>query len=196
MADTASGDPVGDLENWASQLQQKASRYGQLQHALNELNVERTSQDGRVRITVDSNGVPTEITLTERARGVAPAELTRTINSTLQAAQVELRGRVENLTSEIVGDDAPANNIVAQYRNRFPDAEPGVDVAPEEMRIGTLGESDGDEPANEYPSSERPPSHDAGPRSTSEQAEPRRHPRRRSDEDNGDDDWSGRSILE
>jgi|GEM_PF-6415767 len=195
MADTASSDPVGDLEGWAAQLQQKASRYGQLQQALNELSVERTSQDGRVRMAVDSNGVPTDITLTERARGAAPAELTKVINSTLQAAQAELRSRVENLTSEIVGDDAPANNIVAQYRDRFPDVEPSADAGPEEMQIGAFEEHHGDEPSTEPSPSE--PSHAPGRQATSDEAEPGRSPRRRSNEDDPDgDDWSGRSIFE
>lgn len=183
MTDPASDDPVSDLENWAAQLQQKAGRYGELQNALNELRVERTSRDGTVRIEVDSNGVPTEIALTERARGADPTELTNTINSTLHGAQAELRSRVENLTGEIVGDDAPANNIVAQYQNRFPDPEPerSAGAAPTEMRLGAFDEDEAHEAASQ----------ENGPR-----AEPNRSQRRRTRDDDDDDDWSGRSIFE
>lgn len=188
MTDPESSDAVRGLENWAAQLQQKASRYGELQSALNELRVEHTSKDGKVRVEVDSNGVPTEIALTERARGTDPTELTSTINSTLHTAQTELRGRVENLAGEIVGDDAPANNIVSQYQNRFPDPEPepSAGTDPPEIRIGALDEGEAHEPESEASAPQ-----DNGPRT-----EPDRHQRRRTRDDDDDDDWSGRSIFE
>lgn len=182
MSDFNANDPVADLENFSAQLQQKAQRYGQFQNRLNELRVSRTSRDGRVRIEVDSNGVPTDITLTEKARGADPGELSGTINSTLRVAQAELRTEVESLAAEVIGDDGPANNIVAQYRSRFPDTEDTQtrsDVGPAEMAIGTLA--------------------DDGAHATEPTAEPPHHRMRRTgstDDDNDDDDWSGRSIFD
>lgn len=180
MADFDLSDPVSSLDKLSEQLQEKGQRYGQFQARLNEVTVSRASRDGRVRITVDSNGVPTEITLTDRAKGVDPAELTRAINSTLRSAQAELRAEVENLAGEIVGDDEPANNILAQYQARFPDIEPAdepADMRAPEMRIGELT----DEPDEIA-------------------AEPSGRPARRTRNDGDDatdeDDWSGRSIFE
>lgn len=180
MADFDLSDPVGSLDKMSEQLQQKAQRYGQFQARLNEVTVSRTSSDGRVRITVDSNGVPTEITLTDRARGVDPAELTRGINSTLRSAQAELRAEVENLAGEIVGDDEPANNILSQYQTRFPDVEgtdEPADVRSPEMRIGELADEP-DEVAVEPPT------------------RPARRTRDEGDDVDDEDDWSGRSIFE
>jgi len=180
MTDFNPPDPVQSLDNWSAQLQRKAQRYGQFQHRLDELAVTRTSDDGRVRIEVDSNGVPTDITLTDRAKGVEPAELTRAINTTLQAAQAQLRTEVESLAGEIIGDDQPVNNILSQYQARFPDLEQSDDAAaPEntELRIGELD----DEPAE--PDTAQP--------------EPQPPPKRRNrDGDDWDDDWDGRSIFE
>lgn len=180
MADFDMSDPVNSLDKLSEQLQQKAQRYGHFQARLNEVTVSRTSSDGRVRITVDSNGVPTDITLTDRAKGVDPAELTRAINSTLRSAQAELRAEVESLAGEIVGDDEPANNILSQYRARFPDTEPADEPAEArapEMRIGDLADEP-DEVAAEPPTRSARRTRDDG------------------DDVADDDDWSGRSIFE
>jgi len=180
MTDFNPPDPVQSLDDWSAQLQRKAQRYGQFQHRLDELTITRSSDDGRVRIEVDSNGVPTDITLTDRAKGAEPAELTRAINGTLRAAQAQLRTEVESLAGEIVGDDQPVNNILSQYQARFPDVEQSEGAAePEhnELRIGRLD----DEP-------EQP---DAG------EMEPQPPSRRRNrDGDDWDDDWNGRSVFE
>lgn len=114
-------EQVQELADWAEKLQQQARRYGELQDQLSNTSVTETSANGGVRITVDSNGVPTELTVTDRAQGMSPAEITSALSQTLARAQARLRDRVSELASSVVGDDEPANNIVQGYKNRFPD---------------------------------------------------------------------------
>lgn len=110
-----------DLRKWAEGLQQKAQRYGELQEQLDRTTATAESPDGMVRVTVDSNGVPTELTVTERGRGTDPRALSSALLATMHRAQAQLRDRVSDLTVATVGDDAPGNEIVGQYRERFPD---------------------------------------------------------------------------
>ncbi|HEY6425494.1 MAG TPA: YbaB/EbfC family nucleoid-associated protein [Pseudonocardiaceae bacterium] len=114
------------LIGWAETLQRKAQTYRDLQHEMSQLAVTEASVDGAVRVTVDSQGVPTELTLTERARGVDPARLSAELMSCLRRAQSTLAARVDDLVTGSVpdsADDAGAR-IVASYRDRFP-APPG-----------------------------------------------------------------------
>ena len=156
-----------DLTRWAQGLEQKAQRYGDLQEQLDRTSVTAESPDGAVRVTVDSTGVPTELAITERGRGADPRALSAALMSTMHRAQAQLRERVSELTSATVGDDGPGNDIVAQYRERFPDPV--------------------DEPAVE------PPTFDVGgiEDDTSRRGEPRPPRRRPTREDDGDDDFGG-----
>jgi hypothetical protein len=85
--------------------------------------VTETSADSAVRVTVDAQGVPTELTLTDRARGLDPARLSAELMSCLQRAQRTLTARVQDLVTGSVPDDADdtAARIVASYRDRFPE---------------------------------------------------------------------------
>ncbi|WP_075850214.1 YbaB/EbfC family nucleoid-associated protein [Saccharomonospora sp. CUA-673] len=119
-----------NLKTWAQGLEQKAARYGELQSRLDATSVTRTSSDGAVRVTVDAKGVPTELTITDRGRGADPQALSAVLMSTMRQAQAELRDRVATLTTETVGDDGPGNDVVAGYRDQFPDPEPAFGGSP------------------------------------------------------------------
>ncbi len=159
------------LEKWAEGLEQRAQRYTQLQQQMNATSAVAASPDGSVRVTVDSNGVPTEITLSDRTRGLEPGALSAQIMAGMRNAQAKLRQEVQALIAATVpAEDEPARNLVAQYQQRFPDQveEPGGGrEMTEEMRIGRVEDDD----------TAPPP--------------PRRAPR-----GNGpDDDWGDQSFL-
>lgn len=128
-----------DLTAWAQGLQRRAQSYNTLQQQLDSTSVTAQSPDGAVRVTVDANGVPTELTITERGRGADPAALSQALMATLRRAHAQLRDRVSDLTASTVGDDAAASEIVAQYRERFPD--PAPESAPEPtLNVGRIDE--------------------------------------------------------
>jgi YbaB/EbfC DNA-binding family protein len=111
------------LVGWAEQLYRKAQIYRGLQHEMSQLTVTETSADSAVRVTVDAQGVPTELTLTDRARGLDPARLSAELMSCLQRAQCTLTARVQDLVTGSVPDtaDDAAVRIVTSYRDRFPE---------------------------------------------------------------------------
>jgi|SRR5690606_15657467 len=177
-----------DLKAWAQGLQQQAERYGELQSKLDATSVTRTSPDGTVRVTVDSKGVPTELTITERGQGAPVRELSAALMATMRQAQAQLRDTVAALTAETVGDDGPGTDIVAGYREQFPDPVEGAIGA--DGAEGTDGTDGGthdigaleDETAD-YGGAEP---HDSPTRPTSR---PARDDRR--EDDDTDDDFGG-----
>ncbi len=104
------------LNGQAEQLPRTAHPYRSLQHEMSQLVVTETSTDGTVRVSVDAHGMPTELTLTDRAQGVDPAQLSAELMSCLRQAHRTLAGRVSNLAASSVlnsgndaaGDDDPS----------------------------------------------------------------------------------------
>ncbi|PZS23603.1 MAG: hypothetical protein DLM60_02400 [Pseudonocardiales bacterium] len=124
------------LSEWAEQLQRKAETYRGLQRELSKLAVTETSADGMVRVSVDAQGAPTELTLTDRARAGDPARLSAELMTCLRRAHSTLAAQVQDLVTASVpdsGDDAAAR-IVASYRDRFPDIPEGPAAARDSRR--------------------------------------------------------------
>lgn len=163
-----------DLDKWAAGLEQRARRYNELQQHLDRTTAAESTQDGAVRVTVDSNGVPTRLDLSERIQDLPPAKLSDEIMSCMRRAQAKLRDQVEELVHATVpDDDQPARNIVAQYQQRFPDPVDTADPDPEpDDGLGTIED---DSP---------PPPPPPGP-----------PPRRLAENPHPDDDWTDESPL-
>jgi DNA-binding protein YbaB len=123
------------LIEWAEQLQRKAQTYRDLQHEMSQLAVTETSADGMVRVSVDAQGVPTELILTDRARAADPARLSAELMTCLRRAHSTLAAQVQDLVTASVpdsGDDAAAR-IVASYRDRFLDIPGDTPTRPARM---------------------------------------------------------------
>jgi DNA-binding protein YbaB len=169
-----SSDPsqaAEELDRWAAGLERQARRYNDLQQQLDRTSVTESTQDGTIRVTVDSNGVPTRLEFSEGIRERPPRRLADEVMACMRRAQATLRDRVEELVHvTVAADDEPARNIVAQYQERFPDPiEDTAGFDPNADRIGTI--------EDDFP----PPS-------------PR--PARPSTEDpSADDDWTDESPL-
>jgi hypothetical protein len=126
-----SSDPAAAAQEFArlaADLELKAQQYEQLRGRMTALAITEESRDGRVRVTVDANGVPTDITLTDRARGVDPAALSAQIMSCLTTAQARLRDQVTGLVHSSVGDDSAGEMVIGQYTQRFPAPEAPADT--------------------------------------------------------------------
>ncbi len=124
FAEMDPGQAVRRLIEWAEQLQRKPETYRGLQDEMSQLVVTETSADGMVRVSVDARGVPTELTLTNRARAGDPARLSAELMTCLRRAHSTLAAQVQDLVTASVSDsrDDAAARIVASYRDRFPDA--------------------------------------------------------------------------
>jgi DNA-binding protein YbaB len=157
------------FEQLAQDLERKSQRYQQLHQRLGTTTVSERSRNGEVTVTVDANGVLTHLELSERTRGMEPAAVSGHIMGCVRRAQARLREQVTELVYDTVGDDAPGNNLVRQYEERFPDPLDDDARPDRELSIGELAD-------------------DAAGR----REPPRRRPRRQDDED---DDMGGGSIL-
>jgi YbaB/EbfC DNA-binding family len=111
------------LIGWGEQLQLKADTYRGLHRQMSQLTVTETSTDGMVRGSVDAQGLPTELTLTDRAQGADPARLSAELMTCLRRAQGTLAAQVQDLVTASVpdGEDDGAAQIAASYRDRFGD---------------------------------------------------------------------------
>jgi hypothetical protein len=139
---TNPGRTARELADWAKQLEARASRFDELHTRMSALAVTEQSADGSVRVTVDSNGLPTELTLTRRSQGHSPAHLSVELMACLRRAQAGLRSRVEDMTRAVVGPDEAADRILARYADRFPDPA-GPEPRPVQAHhypIGTIDE--------------------------------------------------------
>lgn len=114
------------LIGWAEQHQRTAEAYRGLYDQMSQLAVTESSTDGMVRVRVDAQGVPTELTLTDRARGADPARLSAELMTCLRRAQCTLAAQVQDLVTATIPDseDGAAAQIVASYRDRFGKTQP------------------------------------------------------------------------
>ncbi|TQM25879.1 YbaB/EbfC family nucleoid-associated protein [Nocardia bhagyanarayanae] len=110
-----------DLVRMAADFERQAGRFEQLRGRVAALAVTETSRDRRIGVTVDSNGVTTDITLAASTRGMDPAAITAEIMSCLHRALARLRTQVTEAVHEVVGDDPAGTAITDQYARRFPD---------------------------------------------------------------------------
>src|SRR5438067_3652315 len=115
FARMAPGQAGQALIGWADQLQRKAEAYRSLHHQMSQLTVTETSTDGMVRVSVDAQGLPTELTLTDRAQGADPARLSAELMTCLRRAQGTLAAQVQDLVTASVpdGEDDGAAQIAA-----------------------------------------------------------------------------------
>ena len=163
------------VEQWATQVAEKAQRYQDMQAQIAEITITESSGDGAVRLTVGASGVLADLELSDRAAQLPPQQLAAQIMSTMRRAQGRLSARVADVMQASVGDDTETvNSVVSSYQQRFPEQpdEAAPPLASEQMRIGDVE----DDPAARRPSPSAPP------------------PRRRPPTDGDDDGWE-RPLL-
>ncbi|MGH3974183.1 MAG: hypothetical protein ACRDS9_12790 [Pseudonocardiaceae bacterium] len=105
LAGMGPSQPDHGLNGQAEQLPRTVHPYRGPRPEMSQLVVAETSADGTVRVSVDAHGMPTELTLTDRAYGVDPAQLSAELMSCLWQAHRTLAGRVSNSAAE---DDDPS----------------------------------------------------------------------------------------
>ncbi|MGI5220793.1 YbaB/EbfC family nucleoid-associated protein [Nocardia sp. CA-290969] len=128
MFDDPSATAAG-LAQWAEQMQRKTQRFQVLQDRLAQLSVTETAADNSVQVTIDSNGLPTDIRFTDGIRRKSPATLSTEVMACLSRARAALVSRVTATVHDVVGDDPIGANIVDQLGRRLADPDPVPDPA-------------------------------------------------------------------
>jgi DNA-binding protein YbaB len=122
------GDPTQverGIDEWVAAARQRADQLRELRSEVERIKVTHTSENGAVTVTVDSNGVPSDIRFTERASSVRPDDLGPLVMKCLRAAQSRIGGRVDDAAAATVGENLQDTRrmVVDSYRQRFGDAE-------------------------------------------------------------------------
>ncbi|MCP2261533.1 YbaB/EbfC DNA-binding family protein [Streptoalloteichus tenebrarius] len=180
-----------ELEAWAARLERQAARYTELQQRLDATSATETSPDGVVRVTVDAHGVPVELHLSDRARGMDPARVSAQLMTCLRRAQAKLAARVDDLVRATVpADEEPAKDIIANYHRRFPAPPEGVDS--HGPATGAQPRFVTEEPPERTPPRPLPPSGSPTPQPA---PGPAQQPAPRPGPDEDTDDWGDQSFL-
>ncbi|MBF6286418.1 YbaB/EbfC family nucleoid-associated protein [Nocardia cyriacigeorgica] len=146
-------DPAGaadDLDRRAQILERKAQQYQALHSRMAALSVTETSDGGRVTVTVDGNGLPTDIRFSDGIRGIGPAALSAELMACLHRAQARLRREVAATVEEVVGDDEAGARIIGQYAERFADEEAEPEPPAPIAQPADLRGPDSDDPDDQF----------------------------------------------
>lgn len=134
------------VEEWAAQIQRKAERFAGMRERVEDIRVTEVSADGAVRVTVASNGVPTELTVTDEARGMNPAAISAQLMACLRGAQSRLPGRIQEIMlATVPGEDAIIDQVVGSLAAQFPpppEKAEELPAAPPPRRLPTLDDDD------------------------------------------------------
>jgi DNA-binding protein YbaB len=121
------GDPgqVADrLEDWQRQFDQHLQGFDRLQQAAAGLRVTETAANGGIKVTIDVSGQIVDIVTTDELNSVAAPEIGPQILQCLKKAQSTLAAKFAETAKETLGDDPVRGDLVEQYQQRFPQAEP------------------------------------------------------------------------
>ncbi|WP_431949955.1 YbaB/EbfC family nucleoid-associated protein [Nocardia lijiangensis] len=114
-----------DFAHMAADFERQAKRFEQLHDRMAALTATASSSDGRIVVSVDNNGVPTDIALAAGTRGMDPAAVSAEIMSCPRRAQATLRAQVAETVQDTVGEDPAGMAIADQYAKSFPDVPAG-----------------------------------------------------------------------
>ncbi len=117
------------MRRWVNDLELEAGRYQDLHARMSGLSA--TASSDLVSVTVDVNGVPTDLRLTDRARGVEPHTISADLMSCMRQAQVRLREQVTEMVHDTVGEDVAGEHIIDGYAQRFPGEAAPEPVSPD-----------------------------------------------------------------
>ncbi|CCH33902.1 YbaB/EbfC family nucleoid-associated protein [Actinosynnema sp. NPDC047251] len=169
------------LEQWQTNIEQKAQRYQQMAELVQGRSITETSKDGLVRLTIGSNGILTNLEIAEQAAGKRMAEVSAEVMRTLQRAQARIPELLQQAMAETIGtQDETANVLFSEAKKNFP-APPAEDVPPPVNRELSFGIDEEPAPPARHRQQPPPP------------APPTRRPPGRRPED--DDDFGGQSFL-
>jgi hypothetical protein len=109
------------VDDWQARIAEKAAQARELTSRVMGLRGTAESRDGAVRVTVESTGVPTEITLGDAVSGWKPERIAAEIMQTMRQAQQRLTRAVEEAAQATIGAESETGRAVLNsYYTRFP----------------------------------------------------------------------------
>jgi DNA-binding protein YbaB len=120
MADSA---PDAARMIWERNAVEKAARFKELAEQVEQVAITESVADGAVRVTVDHNGLLTDIAMTDGVRWMEPSEIAASVMAAIRRAQSRYPARLAAILADTVGEDDPAaRHILARAEETFPAA--------------------------------------------------------------------------
>lgn len=136
------GDPEEtrrQLDEMVKQATERAEQFENVRHQVEAATVTETAGNGAVRATVASSGALTELRLGDQAREMSLVELADQVRRCIQRAQARIGDRVQQIVQDTVTEDSEtARNVVASFRDRFPEPPPDEASAPGRFEPGVV----------------------------------------------------------
>ncbi|WP_019814146.1 YbaB/EbfC family nucleoid-associated protein [Saccharomonospora saliphila] len=129
MADL--GDVERMVDDWERDATERAQRYERMREEVEQISITESVASGAVSVTVGSNGVPTDVAMTDAVRSMSPDEIAASVVRAMHKAQARYPERLREITEATVGDDRISRHILATAAEQFPeDPEPDEEQAP------------------------------------------------------------------
>lgn len=141
MLDTNPDGMQRRVAEWAQGFADKAAKVKVMRAQVEQIQACASSPDAAVRVTVDSRGVLTDLTFTDKIREMRPPELAAQVMACLRRAQQQLAPKVrEAMQATVGGEQQLLDNVVASYHQRFgAEATPPSSTAdPGVLRLGAV----------------------------------------------------------
>lgn len=108
------------MSDWAQGFADKAAQVAVMRAQVDQIQAWASSPDGAVRVAVDSRGVLTDLSFTDKIREIRPPELAAQVMTCLRRAQQQLAVKVHHAMQTTVGDEPRlVDDVMASYRDRF-----------------------------------------------------------------------------
>ena len=119
------------IENWERNAAEKAAKFQNMADRVAEVSITESVADGAVSATIGTNGIPTNIAMTDRVREMPPDEIAANVMAAIRKAQSRYPQALAAIVAETVGDDPAGQHIIRTAEQNFPppvDDEDSADV--------------------------------------------------------------------
>jgi len=142
-------DPLANVQRlvdeWERDAEAKAARYEAMRQEVEQVSITGTAADGAVSVTVGSNGIPRDVTMTDAVSRLRPDRIAAAVLTAMRDAQSRYPAELARIMGETVGDTAATRHILAEAERNFP--QPPTDEPPRGSSGGRSDDDDfGDDP--------------------------------------------------
>jgi DNA-binding protein YbaB len=128
-------DPARMIEDWQRKAIENAARFREMAEQVEQVTITESVAGGAVRVTVDHNGLPIDIAMTDGVRAMEPDEIAFNVMAAIRKAQSRYPSRLAEILAHTVGEDDPAaRHILAKAEETFP-APPEEDLSERAERM-------------------------------------------------------------
>jgi DNA-binding protein YbaB len=140
------------VDDWQRDANQKAERFQQMAERVEQVSITESVAGGAVSVTVGHDGLPTDVSMTERVRQMSPDEIAANVMAAMRKAQSRYPDKLAEIVADTVGEDDPASrHILAKAHETFPPPEESDEEPDEDERL-RFSDDDAEDTSGQQPS--------------------------------------------